>query len=79
MLVVNVAKIKAKLVETSGGDFNVQIKSTQQIISCSSYKFILMTQRGIHKNDIFDSFSFPAVQSHPDTEILAKLITSPAK
>ena len=79
MLVVHVAKIKAKLGGTCGGDINVQIKSTQQIISCSSSKFILMTQRGIHKNDKFDSFSFPAVQSHPDTETLTKLITSSAK
>ena len=59
MLVVHVAKIKAKLGGTCGGDINVQIKSTQQILSCSSSKFILMTQRGIHKNDKFDSFFFP--------------------
>ena len=79
------AKIKAKLGGTcGGGDFNVQIKSTQQIISCSSSTFILMTKQGLHKNDKFDSFSFPAVQSPPPpppthNEILTKLITSPAK
>ena len=31
-------KIKAKLGKTCGGDINVQIKSTQQIISCSSFQ-----------------------------------------
>ena len=39
-------------------------------------KFILMTQRGIHKNDKFDPFSCPAVQHDP--EILTNL-TSTAK
>ena len=56
-------------------------KATQQIIFCSSSKFILATQTVIHhkKNDKFDSFSFPGIQ-HNGPEILMKFkITSPAK
>ena len=43
-------------------DINAQIKSTQQIISYSSSKFILVTQQGIHKNEKCDSLTFPAAQ-----------------
>ena len=35
-----VTKIKTKLDEICSGDINVQIKSTQKIISCSSFQIL---------------------------------------
>ena len=55
--------IKANLGETCGGDINVQIKSTQQIISCSSFQIHFDATAGINKNNKFDSFPCPAVHT----------------